>query len=574
MLDFIYIDTIDKLKNHITDIVNVKLAGVDTETTGLNPKKDKLRLVQIAIEDGKTLVIDWFKMSGEGKRIVKEFLEGDIVKVLHNAKFDYKFLYYEGIDISKKLYDTMIAAQLIDSGAGEFTYSLEDVLSHFCNININKEQQKSDWSQLFLTQEQLYYAAYDAYILLHLRKEINKKLKRHKLAQVALIEFATIPAIAQMELNGIHVDKEKLVKLESEYEQEKNKLELQLKNCFHNHDINLMSPLQLKKALESINIIVSGTSKEALIPLKYKYKAVELLLEYKKVGKLAQFVKKIITESSEDDRLYSNYFQCGTKTGRLSCSNINLQQMPHDPKVRECFTGTGENMLVIADYSQVELRIAGEIADDTVILGAYEKGQDLHSLTASLINNKPISAVTKEERQASKALNFGLEYGMGSTKLKEYALNSYGVNMTEEEAENFRSRFFQNYLGLKKWHRSNTKLINDSKGGEYMEVRTLANRRRRWRGMPSFTEFINTPVQGTGADIIKIALGKLPDALEGTSAKILATVHDEILLESDPLEAEKVSMILKNAMEEAGKKLLKKVPIIAEAKIARNWSEK
>jgi DNA polymerase I len=574
MENFIYIKSTELLRQELIRLKSVNVIGLDTETTGLNPLNSRIRLVQIAARDSPILIVDLFKLPPDGKQLIKTFLERDVIKVVHNAKFDYKFLKCEDIDISNNIYDTMLAAQLIDAGTKAIKFNLKDVLFHYTGIELNKEQQLSDWNSPNLTEEQLYYSALDASVLLPLREALNKNLKQYHLTQVALIEFAAIGAVAQMELNGIYINMEKLKSLQEEYELIKIKLDAELRSYFPNSDFNINSPVQLKKELASIGITVNSTNKETLIPLQNKFAPIELLLKYKGTNKLIQFINKIITEIAEDNRLYSNYFQCGTKTGRFSCTSFNLQQIPKESKIRECFTVADENVLIISDYSQVELRIAGEVANDATIIRAYQNDQDLHTLTASLVNTKPFSSITKKERDAAKALNFGLLYGMGSIKFKEYALNKHGVDMSLDEAGNFRAKFFQHYSGLKKWHQSNTQKINNSRGGEYIEARTLTNRSRKWIGEPSFAEYINFPVQGTGADILKIALGTLPTALIGTSAKIIATVHDEILLEANIKDAESVKIILKNVMEVAGNKLIKKIQIIADAKIATNWSEK
>ncbi|WP_326512187.1 DNA polymerase [Clostridium intestinale] len=574
MVKYNYIINDEELVRAIEDIRNAKVIGLDIETTGLNPKKYKIRLVQIAPENKNVIIIDWFKISSHGKNIIKTFLEGDVIKVLHNSKFDYKFLITESIDISNNLYDTMLAAQVIDSGIGSTNFKLENVVFHYTGIEMRKEQQKSNWSKEILSKEQLEYSAYDAYILLSLREEINKQLKSDNLTYIASIEFSTVPAVAQIELNGIYVDTIKLREVQSKFLEEKKQLEKEIRLYLPNTDININSPKQLKGALEGINIYVNSTSKEVLIPLSNKYPVIAIILEYKKLDKLLQFIEKILLNVSEDNRLYSNYFQCITKTGRFSCSDFNLQQIPHDYRIRECFSAPNEKVLVIADYSQVELRIAGEIADDYRIIKAYTDGQDLHSLTASLINNKKSSEISKDDRQAAKALNFGLLYGMGSERFKEYAMNNYGVEMSLEEANEFRNKFFTYYSGLKKWHMVNSVKVKGTSESAISEARTLANRRRLWNGKPSFTEFTNFPVQGTGADILKIALSVLPKALKDTSAKLVATVHDEIIIEAEKADAEKVKMILKTVMEKAGSLILKRIPIISEAKIAENWSEK
>jgi DNA polymerase I-like protein with 3'-5' exonuclease and polymerase domains len=197
---------------------------------------------------------------------------------------------------------------------------------------------------------------------------------------------------------------------------------------------------------------------------------------------------------------------------------------------------------------------------------AYQQGADLHMLTASLLLDKSITQVTRAERQAAKAVNFGLIYGMSAESLQGYARNIYGVTLSEDEAVIFRSRFFAAYAGLAEWQHQIRDVMPH-------EVRTLSGRLRRWSTQPSFTQLYNTPVQGTAADPIKQALAWLPQALAGTQATIIGTIHDEILVEAPEDHAEEVARILKATMEEAGRVYLQQVPVVADVRIAVSWAE-
>jgi DNA polymerase I-like protein with 3'-5' exonuclease and polymerase domains len=184
-----------------------------------------------------------------------------------------------------------------------------------------------------------------------------------------------------------------------------------------------------------------------------------------------------------------------------------------------------------------------------------------------LLSGKHLDQVTAEDRQSAKAVNFGLIYAMGVEGLRGYAKVVYNVDLTLDEAKRFRSTFFQSYSGIAAWHRS-----TNSKPA--LEARTLGGRRRRWTSAAKITELLNSPVQGTSADILKIALGNLPEALHGTGAKIVACVHDEIILEVPEEKTEETATILKDVMEAAGKRYLKQVPVLAERIIANSWAEK
>jgi len=264
-------------------------------------------------------------------------------------------------------------------------------------------------------------------------------------------------------------------------------------------------------------------------------------------------------------RLHPHYAQNGAWSGRMSCWNPNIQQIPRSAKFRACFIAPPGRKLIIADYSQIELRVAAEITRDPRMTEAYRKGDDLHRLTASLMLNKDMNMVAPQERQAAKAVNFGLIYSMGAAGLKQYAAQSYGTEMTLEQAEEFRNRFFKAYTGIAKWHRT---LKNEPP----KESRTLAGRKFTFSENSGLAILSNTPVQGTAADIAKKALGLLVNRLKNTNTHIMGVIHDEIIVESSDEKADEAAEILKTTMEEAGNSILKYVPCQAEVSISQNWS--
>ena len=303
--------------------------------------------------------------------------------------------------------------------------------------------------------------------------------------------------------------------------------------------------------------------------MKEKYPYISDLIEYSRVAKLVQSFTQTIPGHihSLTGRIHPEYRQLGATTGRLSCRNPSLQNIPRKKAFRECFISSPEHKIVVADFSQIELRVAAETSNDKRMIEAYNKGGDLHKLTASLVMNKHISQITKEERQAAKAINFGLIFAMGSRSLSEYARNTYGVDMTIEDATLFRNRFFNAYFGLAQWHQ-NVKI------SLVKETRTLIGRRRLWRDQPALTQLLNTPIQGTAADILKKALILLAIELEGTASKIIGTVHDEIILEVPDHDVEEIAKTLQNTMEKTGGYFLNKVPVIADVSMGDSWAEK
>ena len=295
-------------------------------------------------------------------------------------------------------------------------------------------------------------------------------------------------------------------------------------------------------------------------------------MEYKKLSTLVSvFFEPLPRATSvKTGRIHTNYWQLGAATGRFSCSGPNFQQVPRDAGVRACFVAEDGNKLVIADYSQIELRIAAEISEDQRMTEAYRNDADLHRLTASLVQGMSLDEVTTAQRQAAKAINFGLIFGMGPRGLKYSAKHSYDVEMTLAEAKTFRNRFFEVYSGIRAWHRKSEQELKYTN-----KQRTLCGRRFIWKDIPpSFTVFINRQVQGTAADIAKIALGELPSALKKSEAKIIAMIHDEIIIEVPEANAVEAAQRLQQTMEAAGREVLKQVPVVAEARIADSWAEK
>jgi len=266
----------------------------------------------------------------------------------------------------------------------------------------------------------------------------------------------------------------------------------------------------------------------------------------------------------------------GAGTGRMTCSSPNLQQTPHE--LRAYIKPREGCVLVKADFSQIELRIAAALAKDRRMLQAFREGTDLHRLTASLILSKPIDRVAKEERQLAKALNFGLLYGMGAGGLKTYAATQYGVSLSLERAREYREKFFATYPGLAKWHRDTGRTLREAKsrGEGGIVVETLAGR-KRWVPEDALTAALNTPVQGTGADGLKAAVAVLYKRLLERGlwgeVRIVLLVHDEVVVEAPEPLAVVATHLLTEAMREGMEAIVKGVPIEVEAGIYADWGQ-
>ncbi|MDF5725193.1 MAG: bifunctional 3'-5' exonuclease/DNA polymerase [Rhizonema sp. PD37] len=550
-----------------------KVIGIDTETTGLDPRTHKLRLVQIAAKAMPVMIVDLATIPYDQLKPLKRLLTNGSTKVFHNGKFDWSFLSIANLQPTGPYFDTQLASQVLFAGL-KMSHTLAALTSKFLKIELNKDLQHSDFS-LELSNAQLEYAAMDAAILLPLQKILSAHLKRASLLPTAFLEFEAMPAVAQMELNGMQLDDQKWLTVSLDLEAKKLAAALQLKELKIRHSsqlsllpeyterVNLESPQQVLAALQSKGIPIESTCKKTLIPLASQYPIIRTLLDYRKLSKLTS-TSLLDHVHPVTGRIHAQYRQCGARSGRFSCCCPNLQNIPRDKAIRSCFVASRGYKIIKADYSQIELRITAVLSGDRRMLKAYQQGRDLHALTASLISGKPLTSVTAVDRQLAKAINFGLIYGMGVAKLQMYAETEYGVMMTLEEAQRFRKRFFQAYSGVAKWH---DRIRRTVYGRGIREIRTIGGRRRRWANKPRLSELLNHPVQGTSADITKIAIAKLFKTLGKTDAKLIGTVHDEILLECPEQQVATVSRILQKCMVSAAAQFLNPLPVLVEVQI-------
>lgn len=571
------IENNEALENEIALLTNEDILAIDTETTGLDPNLNKIRLIQIASYNHPTIIIDCFKCDA---RLIQPLLVNSSIKVFHNAKFDLKFFFALGLEVNQSIFDTMLAHQLVNLGKDNVKAKLKAIASEYLQMELNKDEQVSDWQSDNLSDNQLEYAVKDAEVLLPLREKLREEIIKHELTRVAKIEFDCVVAVAMMEFNGMLLDVGKWQEILREAVKRKEELTRQLQqllpseaNTLFQLDINLDSSKQLLEALRRAGINCQNTNSKTLKKLLPQFPEIlNPLLEYKKVSKLISsfgdsLLKKINIVTG---RLHGSYIQLGSQAGRFTAKDPNLQQIPRNQETRSCFTAQPSYKLVIADYSQIELRIASELTRDKTMIEAYNRGEDLHKLTASIVLNKPLDEVTKSDRQIAKSANFGLIYGSSVNGFRGYAESNYGISLSEKEAQKIMDNFFKSYQGLAKWHKQ-TKSRIYNQGID--ETRTLSGRIRHF-DKPTPQQVLNTPVQGLGADLIKLALGKLVTALKGYDCRILATVHDEIILEAHESIADEVAKILSEVMVSSGKEFLKLVPVEAQASIGDNWSDK
>jgi DNA polymerase-1 len=416
----------------------------------------------------------------------------------------------------------------------------------------------------------LAYAARDALTHRRLYEALLPQVEKAGLADVIRIEERALPAFVWLGLAGAPFDLPAWQALADEARREANDLARRLDEAAPARPGYLStagawswdSPQQAKAAFEAAGCPVADTDDETLAGIDHPL--ADLLRQYRAATKRAgTYGTDWLQHVAEDGRIYPSWNQLGSVAGRTSCSDPNLQQVPRDERYRRCFAAPPGRVLVKADYSQLQLRIAAKVSGDQAMLAAYRAGEDLHTLTARQITGQ--QDVSKDDRQLAKAVNFGLLFGLGANGLRGYARSNYGLELTPEQAAQYRRAFFAAYPGLERWH----KRAGNSRAPE---CRTLAGRRRLLDGRTPYTHRLNTPVQGTEADGAKLAMALLWERRgEAPGAFPVLFCHDEIVVECDAGQAEAVKDWLTGAMVEAMAPLIDPVPVGVDVKAGRTW---
>ena len=571
------------------ELANARYLGFDTETTELDPYRGDLRLVQFST--GKaTYVIDLKNFASNGSlrehpdlAPLRDVLSDPArVKVAHNAKFDAKWVrHHLGVELNG-IFDTFLASQLIAAGDSERRHSLADVAQFFTATELDKSEQVSDWGGE-LSQSQIEYAARDAQIMIPLREQIEERLRNDDLMRAAQLEFDCIMPIAEMELNGFYLDagrwREQLDRVKLAQVKAADELQDLLSagvaqaTLFGRAEINLDSQQQVTDALLNLGVPVPDTTRAwQLQPLAEKYPVVEKLLEYRGVAKALSSFGENILEFIEPKtgRIHADFRQIGAPTGRFSCSNPNLQQIPHETEYRRCFRAPDGRKLVIADYSQIELRILAAFSGDQNFIKAFVSGQDFHTTTASQVFGVAPDEVTADQRSFAKRLNFGVVYGIGASRF------GLMTGLSQTDAENTMRKYFGTYRALDGYLRQSgsdvvTKRIARTASNRMLRLRFDESDRQQVASARRYG--VNMPIQGTSADILKRALRLLHESLRETSGRLVNIVHDEIIVECDASEAELISEKLETAMRQAGQEYISSVPINVDVHVADEWAK-
>jgi DNA polymerase-1 len=527
------------------------------------------------------------------KAIKEPLTDPKIPKIGHNIKYDYVMLARYGLAPSPLAFDSMIAEWLTNPtshnlGLKNLAWVRLDFRMTEITALIGKGKNQISMEQVPI-EKAAPYAAMDAIAVVRLLPGLQAELKSNEALKLFdEIEMPLVPVIANMEMTGIAVDINFLKNMSAEIQSRMNDLE----NSVFEHvgeQFNLNSTQQLSDALfnklklsppDRTRRTAAGnysTSAEVLESLRTEHPVVELVLEYRELSKLkSTYLDALPAQvNPRTGRIHTSYNQAGSVTGRIASSDPNLQNIPIRTElgrqVREAFIAAEGYSLLSVDYSQVELRIAAHMSNDKAMLAAFRADEDIHAATAAAILSKTINQVTKEERRHAKAINFGLLYGM----------SPYGLTRTSDltlaEAEDFVQAYFKQFPGVKAYL-DNMRRLAAQQG--YVE--TLLGRRRYFPGLKSGgnqvtrareeREAINAPIQGTAADIMKLAMIRVASALQENNLKghMMLQVHDELVLECPQSELKKTARIVRSMMENAYNLA---IPLKTEARYGRNWGD-
>ena len=523
--------------------------------------------------------------------IFKPFFESEeILKIAHNFKFDYKILAQYGVEIRGELFDTMIAHYLLNPDGRHGMDYLSEIYLKYQPISIESLIGKKGKNQKTLREVSLEtqtdYAAEDADVTFQLYEVFSPQLKKENLEELFhKVEMPLMKILAKMELAGISLDTDWLSKESVDLENDLRELEQKIFEL-SGEEFNMNSPKQLGEILfEKLKLDPKAkktktgqysTSEEVLQKLAYKHEIIQHILKYRTYQKLkSTYVDALPSEiEPKDNRVHTTFSQTTAATGRLSSLNPNLQNIPirtaRGQQIRGAFVAEEGKKIISADYSQIELRLIAELSGEDNMIKAFQNGEDIHASTASKLFKIPLDQVDKTQRSQAKTVNFGIIYGQGAFALAEQ------TGLSRTEAKQMIDSYYENYPKLKIFM---TEQVEKARKNGFVE--TILGRKRHLKDINSNNfvvrghaerNAVNAPIQGSAADIIKVAMIDIDKALSegGFKTKMLLQVHDELLFEVPEEEIEPIKALIKEKMESAVKT---KVPLIVEVGVGNNWLE-
>ena len=583
------------MKLFIQNLMRQTSVCFDTETTSLNPLIAQLVGIAFSWEATKGFYIPFPEETEAAQEIIEElrpFFESEqIEKIGQNLKYDIKVLHKYGIKIQGKCFDTMLAHYLINPDMRHNMDVLAETYLNYTPVSISELIGKKGKGQISMREvpleQQTQYAAEDADITFQLAQHFRPELEEAKTETLFnFIEIPLLHVLADMELEGINLDKNYLSILSSKLDSDIKELEIKIYEGA-GETFNIASPKQLGEILfDKLKLIDKpkktktgqyATAEDVLSYLAKDHQIIQDILDYRGLAKLKSTYVDALPEQVEPTtgRVHTEYMQTVAATGRLSSNNPNLQNIPirteRGREVRKAFIPRDENyVLLAADYSQIELRIIAALSEETTMIEAFKNGEDIHTSTASKVFNVPIHEVTREQRSNAKTVNFGIMYGVSAFGL------SNQTNLSRAESKELIDTYYQTYPKLRTFISDQ---INFARDNGY--VQTVLGRRRYLRDINAGNAVVrgaaernavNAPIQGSAADIIKIAMINIHQKLEEKKfkSKMLLQVHDELVFDAFKPELEDLKKLVKHEMENA---YTLSVPLDVELGVGDNWLE-
>jgi DNA polymerase-1 len=588
------IDNEDEMRKICSKLLSTKILSLDTETTSTNPIEAELVGLSFAVKEHEAFYVPVPANRNKAQKVVDIFRpvyeEESILKVGQNLKYDLEVLRNYGITLKGKMWDTMIAHYLIQPELRHNMDYMAEIYLDYQTIHIDEligPKGKNQRSMRDLPPEKVYeYAAEDADITLQLKNKLEPELKKYECEDLFYnLEMPLMPVLADMEMNGVCLDTESLKETSGILTRRILELEQRIYELA-GQQFNIASPKQVGDILFSQMKIVEKpkktktgqfvTSEEVLQTLKGKHEIVADILEHRGLKKLLgtyiDALPKLINPRT--GHIHTSFNQTVTATGRLSSSDPNLQNIPvrgEDGKeIRKAFVPEPGCLFFSADYSQIELRVMAHLSGDENMIRVFREGKDLHAATAAIIYKKGIDEVSRDERSKSKRANFGIIYGITMFGLAER------LEISRDEARQLINGFFETFPQV---HDYMEQAKQQAREKGY--VTTLFGRRRYLPDINSrngtvrgFAErnAINAPIQGTAADIIKVAMIHIYNRFqaEGIRSKMILQVHDELNFSVYPEEKERVEQIVLEEMQNA---FQMQVPLVADSGWGTNWLE-
>lgn len=588
MINITYIETPDKILAAVEKIERTPVVGIDTETTGFTVRVAEIALLQIAVDPENVFVFNALKLKEAGTdfSFVKRLLISDQVVVMQNAKFDIPFLEKligERVPV-KNLNDTMLSSILLAFGDKTQRHSLAVISERELNETIDKTLQKSDFSTGTYSRKQIEYAADDASRVLRIREKQLVKIAEASLKRCARLEFDAVAALAGMETTGMYLDTDIWMERSNRQREIHERLDAEIKGViglkwpvqllWGEPSINLASPIQLKEALHLMGIMVESTDEDDLRLLEHKHPVMTKILEYRDVEtarkKFGETYLRFVDEVT--GRVHASFRQIEAPTGRMSCTNPNLMQLPARGPYRQAFRAQREGgKILTADYSQIELRVMARMSGDELMTQAFINDEDLHNKTAHLVLGEPLDNPDKQRRVVAKNLNFGTAYGTSPATFGRLA------GVSTREAEVLIATFWKTYSGLDRYLRhqgqiaEHTGIMKTASGRTGKLLLDMEDRKNVGRANRLGRNF---SIQGTGADIVKTALARFRNAsiTENLDAHLVNVVHDEIVVESYG-DHEYNAHVLEREMNAAGEVFLEHIPCKVDIRIKDHWSK-